>query len=88
MGYIKIAYQDILNKIDRDTYGYCEENGSEIGINRLLMRPIARYCTEVQERRDREEAEREFNESNRDEFVNRSSDYDIDKEDNGENDND
>jgi DnaK suppressor protein len=32
---------DALQRIDRGTYGYCEETGEEIGLKRLEARPIA-----------------------------------------------
>jgi len=51
--------EEFIKKIDNDIYGYCEESGDEIGINRLMVRPIARYCVEIQDRKDKEEAERE-----------------------------
>lgn len=82
---LAIKIEENINKIDRDTYGYCEENGSEIGINRLLMRPIARYCLEVQERRDKEESEREFNDRNQDEItINDNNSYDTNDDDDDE----
>lgn len=58
----KLAYkiEENIKKIDMDTYGFCEESGNEIGINRLMLRPIARYCVEIQERKDRDEAELEL----------------------------
>ena len=59
--------EEFIRKIDADTYGFCEETGNEIGINRLIMRPIARFCVEVQEKKDREEEEREFLERNQEE---------------------
>ena len=62
-----IKIEENINKIDQDTYGFCEETGNEIGINRLIMRPIARYCLEVQERKDMEEKEREFIDYNQEE---------------------
>ena len=64
---LMIKIEENINKIDQDTYGFCEETGSEIGINRLIMRPIARYCLEVQERKDMEEKEREFVDYNQEE---------------------
>lgn len=45
-----------LHRIEGGEYGFCEESGDEIGIERLLAMPTARYCLEVQsshERRDR-----------------------------------
>ena len=58
--------EENINKIDEDIYGFCEESGNEIGINRLILRPIARYCVEIQEKKDREEAEKEYIEYNQD----------------------
>ena len=47
-----------LNRIDEDSYGYCEETGEEIGLERLEARPVATLCVEAQERR--ELAERQY----------------------------
>ena len=41
----------ILARIDED-YGYCEETGEAIGIQRLLARPTATLSIEAQERRE------------------------------------
>ena len=49
---------DALERIKMGTYGYCEESGEEIGLNRLEARPIARLCLEEQERRERSERAR------------------------------
>lgn len=50
-------YRKLLNKIDQalariddNTYGYCEETGEEIGLARLMARPIATLCLDAQER--------------------------------------
>lgn len=63
---LAIKIQENIDKIDQDTYGFCEETGNEIGINRLLMRPIARYCVEVQEKKEQEEQETEYIDYNQD----------------------
>jgi DnaK suppressor protein len=42
-----------LAKIEDGEYGYCEISGEEIGLKRLLARPIATMCIEVQERYER-----------------------------------
>lgn len=63
--------EEFIGKIDANTYGFCEETGNEIGINRLMMRPIARYCVEVQEKKDRNEDEREFLNRNQEEQRNK-----------------
>lgn len=47
-----------LTRIDEDTYGFCEETGEEIGLQRLEARPVATLCVEAQERR--ELAERQY----------------------------
>ena len=41
-----------LLRIDDGTYGYCEETGEEIGIERLEARPVATLCVEAQERHE------------------------------------
>ena len=52
-------YRKLINKIDKalirieeGEYGYCEETGEEIGIDRLEARPIATLCLDAQERRE------------------------------------
>ena len=47
-----------LGRIDEGSYGYCDETGEEIGLQRLEARPVATMCVEAQERR--EMAERQF----------------------------
>ncbi len=49
-----------LDKIENNEYGYCEETGEEIGLKRLMARPIAALCIEAQERH--EKYERQHNE--------------------------
>ncbi len=44
-----------LAKIDDGTYGYCEETGEPIGLERLIARPIATLSIEAQERHERME---------------------------------
>lgn len=44
-----------LDRIEDGSYGYCEETGEEIGIDRLMARPIATLCVEAQERHERME---------------------------------
>ena len=58
-------YRKLINKInktlvrlDEGDYGYCEETGEEIGLQRLEARPVATMCVEAQERR--ELAERQY----------------------------
>ena len=44
-----------LQRIDDNTYGYCEETGEPIGLARLEARPIATLSLEAQERHERRE---------------------------------
>ena len=44
-----------LKKLKEGTYGYCEETGEPIGLQRLIARPIATLCIEAQERHEKEE---------------------------------
>ena len=39
-----------LRRIEEGEYGYCEETGEEIGLDRLGARPIATLCLDAQER--------------------------------------
>ena len=41
-----------LKKVENGSYGYCEETGEEIGLERLEARPVATLCLEAQERRE------------------------------------
>jgi DnaK suppressor protein len=41
-----------LSRIDDGSYGYCEETGEPIGIQRLIARPTATLTIEAQERRE------------------------------------
>ena len=44
-----------MRRIDEDEYGYCEETGDEIGVSRLLARPVATLSLEAQEAHERNE---------------------------------
>ncbi|MBR1398867.1 MAG: RNA polymerase-binding protein DksA [Alphaproteobacteria bacterium] len=46
---------DALERIEDGSYGYCEETGEPIGIDRLEARPIATLSIEAQERHERME---------------------------------
>ncbi len=39
-----------LSRIESGDYGYCEETDEEIGLPRLIARPIATLCIDAQER--------------------------------------
>ena len=47
-----------IGRVDDGSYGFCEETGEEIGLQRLEARPVATLCVEAQERR--ELAERQY----------------------------
>ena len=44
-----------IKKINDNTYGYCEETGEEIGLKRLIARPIATLSIESQEKHEKNE---------------------------------
>lgn len=44
-----------LNRIEEKTYGYCDETGEPISLERLDARPIATLSVEAQERHERRE---------------------------------
>ena len=44
-----------IEKVNNDTYGYCEETGEPIGIKRLIARPIATLSIEAQEKHEKNE---------------------------------
>ena len=44
-----------IKKIKDNTYGYCEETGEPIGLNRLIARPIATLSIEAQEEHEKNE---------------------------------
>ena len=42
-----------LGRIEDGTYGFCEETGDPIGLNRLEARPVTTLTVEAQERHER-----------------------------------
>jgi DnaK suppressor protein len=44
-----------LERIDDGSYGYCEDTGEPIGVQRLEARPIATLTVDAQERREMKE---------------------------------
>ena len=44
-----------LQRLKDGSYGYCEETGEPIGLNRLIARPVATLSIEAQERHERDE---------------------------------
>lgn len=47
--------EEALKRIETGDYGYCEETGEPIGIERLLLRPTATLCAEAKARQERME---------------------------------
>lgn len=52
---------EALKRIEEGEYGWCEETGEPIGIERLLLRPTATLCAEAKARQER--LERNFRDS-------------------------
>ncbi len=48
-----VKIDQALERIEDGEYGYCLETGEEIGVERLMARPIATLCLEAQERHER-----------------------------------
>lgn len=44
-----------LERVDNNSYGFCEDTGEPIGVNRLEARPVATLCIEAQERHEQYE---------------------------------
>jgi DnaK suppressor protein len=44
--------QQSIARVDSGDYGYCEETGEPIGLQRLLARPTATLSLEAQQRRE------------------------------------
>ncbi|MBN8827650.1 MAG: TraR/DksA family transcriptional regulator [Sphingobacteriia bacterium] len=51
---LRFQIEEALKSIENGTYGFCEESGNPIGIERLLIIPYARFTTEAQEKREKE----------------------------------
>lgn len=41
-----------LDRIREGTFGWCEETGEPIGLNRLLARPVTNLCVEAKSRQE------------------------------------
>ncbi len=50
---------DAVDRIDNGTFGICEDCGNEIGIKRLLARPVTTMCIECKTLQEEEERRRE-----------------------------
>ena len=44
-----------IKRINNDAYGFCEETGEQIGLKRLIARPIATLSIEAQEKHEKNE---------------------------------
>ncbi len=48
-----VEVNQALERIESGDYGYCEDTGEPIGIERLQANPVARYSIFAQERREK-----------------------------------
>ena len=46
---------EALKKMEDDTYGVCEECGEDIGVERLLARPVTDLCVKCKEEQEKKE---------------------------------
>ena len=44
-----------LRRIREDTYGYCLDTAEQIGLKRLMARPVAKYTIAAQEKHEKDE---------------------------------
>lgn len=47
--------EETIERIEGETYGICEECGNEIGIQRLVARPVTTLCIDCKTRQEEEE---------------------------------
>ena len=45
--------EDALDRLEEGTYGYCEDCGRAIKLERLKVLPFAKYCVQCQEQREK-----------------------------------
>ena len=50
--------EEALERIDQGDYGECTSGGEEIGVKRLLARPVAGICIDCKEEQERLERQR------------------------------
>ena len=50
---------EALERIDQGDYGECTSCGEQIGVKRLLARPVAEICIDCKEERERLERQRD-----------------------------
>ena len=41
-----------LDRINDESFGWCDDSGEAIGLKRLLISPTTKYCIEAQERHE------------------------------------
>lgn len=72
----KLIYKidSALHRIETDEYGFCEESGEPIGVNRLIARPVATLCIEMQEMHEEKEDDKEYAEHCHSVLVSESED--------------
>jgi DnaK suppressor protein len=51
--------EEALERIDQGDYGECTSCGEEIGVKRLLARPVARLCISCKDEQERIEHQRD-----------------------------
>ena len=47
--------EEALLRVEKNTFGYCEECGDEIGKERLLIRPVTTFCVVCKESQEARE---------------------------------
>ena len=52
--HLRREIEEALQRLDDDSYGYCEATDEPIGVRRLDVMPTARYCLAVQEKKEAE----------------------------------
>ncbi|UCC66818.1 MAG: TraR/DksA C4-type zinc finger protein [Deltaproteobacteria bacterium] len=45
--------EDALDRLEEETYGYCEECGRAVKLKRLKVLPFTKYCVQCQEQREK-----------------------------------
>lgn len=65
-----------LDKIAQGSYGECESCGEEIGVARLMARPVAQLCIDCKTEQENEERRYSSREEEEDSFDEASSDDD------------
>ncbi|MEH0831777.1 TraR/DksA family transcriptional regulator [Anaplasma bovis] len=67
---LTLEIDNALQRIEDGLYGYCEETGEKIGVERLEANPVTLYCIEEQERRERQQQLYSDNDGYEDSFGN------------------